>query len=248
MTLGGYIKKLIGPSLKEKGFEFIGKVSAVSWKFVKEDESQKIIHFQKSNIVKNAFKVNLETNQLPKKAPLNLSCFVEGQEYWWEYDESTLENILFKVLEVIIDKGIPYLDEIAIPDLDPPSTMHFTLIENAETLAKQFITENNLSNDQPDYIAVIREKLLERIESNHNPDWDLILKASAAIGEYLIKHYDGEWGWAHTVQGVSVIKNIGGMENEIPPLIWVSRFWGKPYVYGYDFYKKYKSLITSLSN
>lgn len=248
MTLGSYIKKIIAPSLKENGYEYLGNVGSGLWAFVKKKEHQKQITFQKSQIVRNAFAVILEINQKPMmNPPVNLIKFDKEQTntYWWEYKEDTIESILLYVTKLIIDCGIPYLDEVSTPDLEPLDSLFSPLVENAEKLAIEFNTEIGISEIQSGYVETVRDKLLERIKSCNSPNWDLILKASAAIGEYIIKQHGGKWDWLEN-SNISGVFNIGEKNMAVSPIMWVSHFWGKPYVYGYDLNDNYIGFLIDL--
>lgn len=249
MNLGKYLKKILAPALKENGYEFVGKESSVSWKFIKDDEYQKIIAFQKSQLEKNSFKVTLATKKIPKKPPVNLHWFNQenGSKVWWEYDDSSVETVLSNVRELIFEFGIPYLEAVVKPDLEPSVSLHNTLIEKAGILAGEFNRTMGLSVENPDYVKVIRDQLLEQMKKCNSPDWDYILMASAAVGEYIIKQHGGKWGWSEYYQGISVISNIGEMDVENSPLLLVSHFWGKPDVFGYDLYDEYLKLKNFVS-
>ncbi len=245
MSLGNNIKNNFIPLLEKQGYQYTGKIASFRWEFSKKDVYEKIIAFEKSDITKNSLKVLLEIDGIPTVNPVNLLVFEKNStedKYMWEYREESLEVIMEDIKRLLLEFGLPYLEAAEKPDLVPPSSLNEEVISNASSLTNDFHEEISFSGDYSKYVSLIKEKTLERINKNSNPDWDFILQASAALGEYVIENHGGNWDYSKSRfgNGMAVVANVNGTPiHEFPPLKIVTNFWGKPNVYGYDICDKF---------
>jgi len=234
MTILSAIKKISVPELLPYGFSYEGKLASVIWMFSRTKDSVKQeVTFQKSNYMKG-LRVDFSTS-LDKKTKLEIFYSIPNiEKYWWEYnDEFELESTIKELTKIIIDYGIPSLDLMIIPDLEPTEDMAKELLINTEEKARIFSSLYNLHELRFDEAVLRTEEILNGLKgTSFENNREVFIKSAAFIGEGIKKNYGGEWVWMEDFETCALDK-IGGVQHVDNPLSWITNYWNKPYIQMY---------------
>ncbi|XEC95226.1 hypothetical protein AB6A23_01190 [Paenibacillus tarimensis] len=242
------INKVVTPKLSELGFLYSGKRDPISWGYSRiYKDAEQHIYFEKISSNPNRIRfvlgtsVSLETASYKRFAkelpPL-------GMEYT---DEASLCEALNILTEIIIKQGLSWLDVMSTPDVRPSAEMNALFMNTLAGRAERFIQAYNLNYSQPNFVELLQDIVREQsLNGEKEADWEFIMDASAALGEYIRNNLGGEWA-DYMVHKMPGIVNIGEKQNiRANPIFWISRYWGRPY---YDPYELRKMIngVTNLS-
>ncbi|MNC48820.1 hypothetical protein D3C75_979610 [compost metagenome] len=181
------------------------------------------IRFAESNH-RDAVRVELSTSLKPAEVLYGNQLAGNGQQ-WWQYsDPETLFEVLTKLVQLIIHQGgLEWLEINSTPDLVPSIAQSRFVLENAEELSRSFSEKYELSITSTDSINTVESLLLNQ---NAALDWELLMEASAFIGEVIISAKGGAWAWNEDYQ-TCAIRGAWRNQSMFNVLHRVCRFWGK---------------------
>lgn len=226
------LTKIISPELVEHGFYYEGKAHPLGWRFVKELEHIKqFITFSKSPLDSRDVRFELSTSLRPQDIIYSSSLLEENRYenagYWHFNDESSLEDTIRMMLDVLTKKGFNTLDLLSIPDLLPTKEQEEYFFATYKEKAMQFSDKWN--KDYNNFILKeIEEILIEHGQSGVPANWNLLMMIAAYLGELLVNQLGGEWAWDE-LRSMPVVRKIGGKPVLLlNPLRVVSKFLGNP--------------------
>ncbi|WP_340022546.1 hypothetical protein MHI24_26540 [Paenibacillus sp. FSL K6-1096] len=222
------LKKYLENTLHQHGFSIEPKTDSVSWVYSKlfNDKVKQFVSFQKSNHMYQAFKVELYTsiNIFDKR---QISSFTRRMDHWWYYsDEASLSGIFSEIEELLVIYGFSWLEIKSTPDLTPDISINKQLMIDPYHRMRAFEQEYGFKLEQMDDFKEIENFLIiKKKEKNDAPDWEMLLNASAFVGEWLCNKYQGEWVWNDDYDTPAIRTSRGKMCNV---LMRVTRYWSKP--------------------
>ena len=239
-------RKAIEP-LKAHGFIYSGKGDSASWVFsrIKNDVTQSMI-FQKSNLSRK-LKIILSTS-------VNNGRLIEGDmfdeesnKYWWEYNnEHELEEVISKLVDILIQYGIPFLDLMSIPDIKPPVEMAKELMIDTRKKADLFCEKYDLGySDVNNSLDKLQKILREHKNLSFEEMWETLINAAAYIGELIKEFHNGDWVWKDEYN-ILLLENIGGTRYKISCLSWAIDYWNNPDMKIFGLVWRYKELVDTL--
>lgn len=218
------------PKLNQYNFYFDRDNSGSDvWEFVREaGEIKHYITFDKSNFTPNAIRVSLHTSTYFSGVQ---GYVLAGKgDIWWQYkDKETLEHVINELVNLVIEKGLPWFDLVSRPFHCAPFQIKKRIIEENEKLAAEFSEKYGLFITQQDVLHELEKLVQEKDLYGVQLDWEFVLGASAFFGEFVRNKLGGEWMWEEEYD-TPVIGNIGGREVVCTdPLSTVLRFALDPY-------------------
>jgi hypothetical protein len=234
MTLKKTILKLATPRLNEHGFIFDSNyVMSGMWRFVREVNTKKqFIDFQKSNF-DSAIRIQFSTSLSTWYVTGNQFYDNMTSKHFWNYkDKDELNKVIIQLTDIALEYGIPYLDNMLIPNLQPCQELEKKLLINPELKASEFSQRYNLSFNNEMIINKIEEILIntKSLCSDDQENWETMLLASAFYGEYIRTNFGGNWEYDEYSQGVKIAEINGKTIIREYPFRRVAAFWGKPNV------------------
>jgi hypothetical protein len=231
LSLKSTIINTLAPQLNELGFTFAdGQQTPNMWSFIRMKEGhQQIIAVQKSNHVPNALRIQFSTEKLNSMVYGNqLDEHVEG-DHWDKYDTiKDIAQVLHKFLNITLSRGIPYLDQVIMPDLFAAVHMERELLKNYSSEALEFMRLYHVNVQHENALVEMEKILIRDSEESKSENWKLMLMASAFLGEYVHYNFGGEWAFDERMQAATVTNINGKSMLKVHPLRWVSNFWAKP--------------------
>lgn len=107
-------------------------------------------------------------------------------------NEEELREILIKFKNILLEKGIPYLDNLLICEIEKaiPSKTDYEYLEKIHSSAK--LENRYLSNE-------IYLEILGQVDQYREMDFDIIRKElvdiALCLGDYIGNIFGAEWGW-----------------------------------------------------
>lgn len=232
MNIKRALLKVAANRLEEHGFSYSGKPDSLLWVFTKTvDQVEQYITIHKSRF-SNKISLSFSTTLKPFNY-IYWNKLVEGKEsnvnIWCLYeDDQSLLQLIEEFVDIAIMYGLIELNILSIPDLKPSSELQLELLKSPQKRAQRFSERYSLDFGDEDIISKLEKLLLEIKEQVGMVEWDIILDASAFLGEFVRTKYSSEWGLnkAAKTPMVAVI-TPGGMVLS-NPLTEVALFWGNP--------------------
>ncbi|OME72032.1 hypothetical protein BK120_33070 [Paenibacillus sp. FSL A5-0031] len=163
------------------------------------------------------------------------------------------ENSYFAVLEALTDVilnrgGMEWLNIMSKADVNPDEGNYLKLKDELEIRKFNFIELYNLNYQDLDFIDNLEHNIrVFSVDGAKEPDWDFIINAAIALGEYIIIRVGGEWLFSEQDERL-YLSHIGGLENEqMNCLLLVSRYWSKPEYNPYSIKKVFLRIQGNLS-
>jgi hypothetical protein len=241
LSILSIIKKNAGTKLKDYDFNYEGKQGSARWIFSREKRGvTQYITFQKSNLM-DAIRVEFTTSINPM--PVLGNHLTGRDDFWYMYnDDESLNKVVGDLVSIAINEGISCLDLMSTPNTKPTIEMSKELLVDTRRKADSFAHEYNLdySNIEESLLkveAILRNTKNKSLEQNIN----VIIFASAYIGELVKEVHNGYWDWDGEFN-ICYLKNVGDTENFICPMLWVTDFWSKPEMKIYSLVWKYLTL------
>lgn len=250
--MGGYalmqmkkiLEKFVALKLESLGFYPEKSMKLNSWVYSRKYKGvTQYITFFKSRVEHQAFRVELSTS-LKKTDIIYGHQFIKRAQDWWYYtDDESLQDALDELLSIVLKYGLQWLELKSTPDLEPNEDIGKQLVGDPEKRAGNFERRFGLDVSQVGTIKKIEEILLVRKkEIDEEVDWDLILDASAYLGELIRTNIGGSWGWNEDYSTPAILE-IGPGKEVFNVLKRVSRFWSKPTLQSYSLVAGYESLM-----
>jgi hypothetical protein len=237
------LDKVATPRLSVFGFSYIGKRGHLEWNYCKEvGEINQIITFQQSNLSPFNIRINFNTS-INSTLGVSGDSFVQNKAGWWIFtDQISLEKMINELVDIAINYGFKWLETMSIPDILPSEYIMDQFREEPGLRAKKFAEKYKISIHDVSSVKDVEQILLEAKNNSDNVDWDLILQASAYMGELVRYTLGGTWGWNHLTSTFSV-NEVGGKKNvSFNSLKSVSKFWGKPEFKSYSLEVAYQNM------
>ncbi|MNB85168.1 hypothetical protein D3C81_210240 [compost metagenome] len=227
--LGTALKKYAAEELKHNSFSLDPTENRGGGRWVYSRPSGEVtqyIVFFKSSHQQNALRVELSTS-LKRTDVKYLSHFTRGQEEWWYFtDESSLGLAICEMTRLLSQYGYRWLELKSTPDLLPDVELGSQLLRNPTERANHFENKYNLDKMRLTSFKVIEDILLENKNTYSGlVDWELIMNASAFIGEVICQKYNCKWIWNEDYDTPAVANNERITVNVLRR---VSLFWGNP--------------------
>lgn len=242
MNVKKVLENIAAPKLAEFGFSPDKKFVANSWVFSRQSGNVKqFIVFLKSEFEHQAIRLELCTS-LKIVDVIYGHRLVKGEEEWGYYtDFDSLSKVIEELTEIAIEYGLTWLELKSIPDLVPSKNLGHLLFENPLERAKSFEQRFSLNTADAGTLKLVEDILLARKTEINTVDWELILDASAYVGEVVRINRGGRWGWNEDYDTPAILE-IGALNQVFNPLNRVARFWGKPMMPTYGLVVGYESL------
>jgi hypothetical protein len=246
------VRASVSPVLAQYGFIYSNINGKQDVRYERKIESgREYITFSISQYDGNTLRIEFSTSE--DSFGIDSSNFVRNPDVartgYWSFNKDTMHIVIQELLEITINYGLPWFEQKRKPDLDPPEELERRLLEYHQEYAKVFQLQYRLPDgDVLHLLSEIEKILLEQKHQDKEPHWELLLQASAFVGELIRQHLGGEWVWDKPWVAAG-IKGIGGKKMlTFHCLLDVSRFWNKPdfsYFHlteQYQFYKFYSEL------
>lgn len=244
------LKKIVAPRLSPFGFEYSGKLDSISWVFERHTgDTTHFVIFEKIGSNPNCMRFMLRTS-VSREIIMHHRLANELDPFGLMYtDDTSFHAALETLINVIIDRGgLDWLAIMSRPDVIPSKEIYAKFMDQIELRQSTFIKFHNLTyNDS--YFMDKLENVIRTYSNNgiKEPDWEFIMDAAVAMGEYIRMCFGGEWKITGKYQRPSLC-NIGGLENKkLNCLALVSCYWARP-DYEPDsikkiFYRIHKSIV-----
>ncbi len=227
MKIKAAIKRLASPVFKEYRFSFEERKSPSDlWTFCRlNGEIMEYIEFDKSNYA-NAIRVNLRTSEYYKGVAG--SRLADSVEEWWEYqDQESLEDIIRKLIDLVVQKGMPWFECVAKPRPLASEELKRRLYDEKDMLSEEFASMYALEFNDPLALQKLQAILLSRKQEMEEVDWVLILGAAAYYGEYIRRNLGAIWFWKEETS-VAILREIGERLSH-NPMAAIELFWWDSY-------------------
>ncbi|MCU6795128.1 hypothetical protein OB236_23760 [Paenibacillus sp. WQ 127069] len=235
------LQKEVAPILKQKGFDYFEKIDNASWRFSKQVGTvNQYIIYKKSNHYESSIRIEFNTS-ITKSPAIEGNYFEKYNTHGWlQYqNQDSLREILFKLTEIALQHGIPWLDIMSIPDQRPTAEAKEQLRLAPEVIASQFASIHNLDLSDKNSITMLEEILLSSKREDEQIDWDIMVSSSACLGQMIVINLGGNWNWDEINQTIKIV-GIGGKDSlTFAPLENICKYWSKPQLKSYKLTSAY---------
>ena len=224
------IRKIAFPAFEEQGFIFDEQESSRNyWTFSRRtEELTQYISIKKSNHSSNSISLFLCTTK--DRAGITGKHLADREESWWEYqDQAGMIAALSEIVQVAIEKGIPWFGYSATIVPPIPEAIGKELFTKHDQFVNEFCRENGIQLGQPESVGQLQVLIRKRKEETENLDWSFIAKVAAVFGEHVRQSFGGAWQWDERFSEPFVVGVGGRSEMYIHPLFHVVRYWCNPY-------------------
>lgn len=227
------ISRIAGTRLAEFGFAYVGRPYPNTWRFSRRIGGvDQYVTFQKSNLEADSLRVNLSTSQDQMGVELaSITESAKGPSWtgWWTYhDDESLDSVLIELADLTVRFGIPWLDNCGGPFIEAPEQWSKDLLVDPTGRARQFASRYSLSLADESCLDSVERMLLEQYKRRQgDPDWPLLLDASAFVGEFYRQELGGEWGWDSQMKTPAIIGVGGNPAAKARPLSAIEGLWSK---------------------
>lgn len=217
--------------LKEIGFRYQGKHGKYGWRFGRSHgDVEQYITFTTNPIDENKIRVEFSTSRFrfgPMGHHFVTDRTVFGNSGYWAWgEERSLEEVFISLFDVIKEFGLEWFEMNLTPDIEPSPQKDRELLDNRIVLADSFMKKYDLTSYMPEHIEKIEQVLRE--SKTEATDWQIIMEASAFIGEIVRHNLGGNWEW-DIGNETTCMKGIGGKENlAFLCFVEVTTYWDKP--------------------
>lgn len=241
MSIKSVMNEIITPNLKHLGFNESDKGLSDVWIFERDKgEVKQYIQIKKSSNRQKSITIQYYTSV--NRAPINGGSLIGKDSYWWSYsDKESLKNIMIEFLQITLEKGLSYLDDMSTPLLEIKEGLYDQLSTgDIERKAKEFALTYGLELKNKDSLISLEKIIVDKKEITNEVDWQFIVSASAFLGEFIRNTIGGEWERDNDTDSykISGIKDI----HDLDPLSNVVYFWSKPSVNIYSLIGRYEKV------
>ncbi|MGZ4111386.1 MAG: hypothetical protein ACXVP5_02985 [Tumebacillaceae bacterium] len=218
------------PQLAPHGFQYDKQNSKNSlWIFKRvENEIDQLITFDQSRLMPTDLRVTFSTSN--DWFGIEGCHLVPGHDTWWMFhDEASLESVINEFVSLALTDGLYWFEVSERPIPKASMQVAQQLFQEHNPLAKSFENQYGIQYVDATTLKVVEQILKEASRNAEEVEWDLILRASAYLGEMVRENLQGEWRWREKT-GLPVLDEIGGNPKlAFSPLSYVSTFWANPY-------------------
>ena len=166
--------------------------------------------------------------------------------------EQQVEEYLVSAVKVTVESAIPLFDCLIRPDINPTKQLDEELSVDPERRAEDFMRQHHLSF--ADSVAGIKE-MIQKTESvikavqfaPLEEVTELLINATAYVGELIRKVHGGEWGWDTHYGNAYILNDVGGYKSCQSGALGITfSYWVRPEIYGSSIRASYKELLHKL--
>ncbi|MCL2152227.1 MAG: hypothetical protein FWH57_04605 [Oscillospiraceae bacterium] len=265
MQVGKIINRIVVPPLAKVGFHKIPSGKSSEWIFAQsKEEFQHMIQIRAETIrfpsgqecklavsfhstaPNSGFGVRLANilESIPPELKDDVRFFVTDQQ---------VEEFLAITTEATIESVIPIFDCLDRPIIVPSKQLYEELSINTEQRAISFMEHNSLcfAND----VSGLKKMILKTEEIIKAEQFspleeisELLLDATAYVGELVRKLHAGQWSWDPNYGRVYLLTNVGGYKSCMSGALGITfSYWARPEIYSGSIRSDYKELLHRMN-
>jgi len=257
------IDKIVAPAFAAEGFYATSPDEPGTWLYARQagDVEHKIYFRSRASSCPQGLEYNLEQRfytSVPNSSSCHLFQLIEGlpleSELMWYQTEEQFEKRLIEVVKLSIEKAIPLFDCLARPIRSTTRELDVELSTKTQKKAETFMKTHGMTwasdassimNRVLETEEIIRKVQLEPFEEVK----DLLLCATAYLGELIRQVFGGEWMWEPNYGRAYLLCKVGGYESayfQTGSLNITTRYWQIPEIYGDSLRYYYGQLLEKL--
>jgi hypothetical protein len=240
------IQTSVVPQLALYGFRYEGKPDVASWQFARQaDNLTQYVTFLESLHRNKSLRVEFSTSE--DTLGVEASMLLKGRETqsWWTFtDEGSLVSVVQELIELTLSEGLRWFGLPVGKPFQPTGSHGRELLSNPSVLADALADNLYIELGNPTNLKILQEFVEQQTTSGVMEASDIILQASAYLGESLRMALDGQWVWDEEFKTPAVLLRVGDPPICVRPLVWISNLWAKPgdpryhLLDGYHLYQK----------
>ncbi|MCM3630580.1 hypothetical protein M3194_24925 [Paenibacillus glycanilyticus] len=228
MSILRAIKKIVEPQISELHFKYAGKTDSISWMFSRKyGDVEQYITFEKihNEYMRFILKTSVNLKTIDHRIGMDLEQYPFGIKFT---NEDSLLQALEVLSDIIMNKGIEWLNFMSIPDIVPKQEEYNPFIKYVSDPTNNS-SKWDLTNDQ--FIEELEKDIINRSNNGvEKPDWHYIMESAKAIGDFINLKLGGRWIIDDSGIAKPLVSQIGGRPTvSANPFFAVSRYWGRPY-------------------